>query len=98
MSDRVVVTRHCDGPDSADRTRPSTAEDHSFGLWCADGEAADQFIQFTEGVIAFEELEIPERVVSATLAEPLADGADLALRFELCGGRARGPLRAQRGW
>ena len=61
-----------------------------FGLWCADGEAADQFIQFTEGVIAAEQLEVPEQVVSATLAEPLADGADLALRF--AGGR-RGRLR-----
>ena len=61
-----------------------------FGLWCADGAQADQFIQFTEGVIAAEELEIPERVVSASLAEPLADGADLALRF--AGGRG-GRLR-----
>ena len=61
-----------------------------FGLWCADGAAADRFIQFTEGVIASEQLEIPERVVSASLAEPLADGADLALRF--AGGR-RGRLR-----
>jgi len=57
-----------------------------FGLWCADGAVADQFIQFTEGVIASEELEIPERVVTATLAEPLADGAELALRFD--GGRS----------
>ena len=64
-----------------------------FGLWCADGEAADQFIQFTEGVIASEQLEIPERVVSATLAEPLADGAELVVRF--AGGRTgrRGRLR-----
>ena len=61
-----------------------------FGIWCADGEVGDQFIQFTEGVIASEELEIPERVVSATLAEPLADGAELALRFD--GGRG-GRLR-----
>lgn len=61
-----------------------------FGVWCADGEINDQFIQFTEGVIAAEELELPERVVSATLAEPLADGADFALRFD--SGR-RGRLR-----
>lgn len=56
-----------------------------FGLCCADGEAAHRFVQFTERVIATEEVEIPERIVSATLAEPLADGADLALRFS--GGR-----------
>ena len=60
------------------------------GIWCADGVIADQFIQFTEGVIASEELEIAEHVVSATLAEPLADGVDLALRFD--SGR-RGRLR-----
>ena len=61
-----------------------------FGIWCADGEVDDQFIQFTEGVIAAEQLEIPERVVSASVAEPLADGAELALRFD--GGR-HGVLR-----
>ncbi len=61
-----------------------------FGIWCADGVVADRFVRFTEGVIAGEKLELPERVVSATLAEPLADGADLALRFD--SGR-RGRLR-----
>ncbi|HEX6391087.1 MAG TPA: TIM-barrel domain-containing protein, partial [Solirubrobacteraceae bacterium] len=61
-----------------------------YGIWCADGVVDDQFIRFTEGVIAAERLELPERVVSATLAEPLADGVELALRFD--SGR-RGRLR-----
>ena len=57
-----------------------------FGIWCADGEIGDQFIQFTEGVLPREELEVPERAASASVAEPLADGVDLALRF--AGGRS----------
>ena len=84
---RVEIARR---PFAIDIRRDGRRLIRRFGLWCADGEAADQFIQFTEGVIASEQLEIPERVVSATLAEPLADGADLALRF--AGGR-RGRLR-----
>ncbi|MDP1846862.1 MAG: glycoside hydrolase family 31 protein [Solirubrobacteraceae bacterium] len=64
-----------------------------FGLWCADGEAADQFIQFTEGVVASERLGIPERVASASPAEPLADGIDLALRFAGGPNGRRGRLR-----
>jgi alpha-glucosidase (family GH31 glycosyl hydrolase) len=60
------------------------------GLWGADGTIGDQFIQFTEGVIPAEELEIPERVVAASVVEMLADGAELAVRCE--GGR-RGRLR-----
>ncbi|MEA2137190.1 MAG: alpha-D-xyloside xylohydrolase, partial [Solirubrobacteraceae bacterium] len=60
------------------------------GVWAVDGEVHDQFIQFTEGVIAREDLGLPERVVAASVAEPLADGALLAVRLE--GGRA-GRLR-----
>jgi alpha-glucosidase (family GH31 glycosyl hydrolase) len=66
------------------------------GLWGAEGEIGDQFIQFTEGVIASEELEIPERVVAVSVVEPLADGVELAVR---CAGAAaadggrRGRLR-----
>ncbi len=59
-------------------------------LWAVDGEICDQFIQFTEGVIAKEELGLPERVVSASVAEPLADGVELAVVLE--GGR-KGRLR-----
>jgi alpha-glucosidase (family GH31 glycosyl hydrolase) len=55
---------------------------HGFGLWCADGEIRDHFIQLTEGVIASEELELAEFVASAGVAEPLADGVDLGLRFD----------------
>jgi alpha-glucosidase (family GH31 glycosyl hydrolase) len=50
--------------------------------WAVDGEMHDQFIQFTEGVIAHEELGLPERVVAASLPEPLADGVTLAVRCE----------------
>ncbi len=35
------------------------------GLWTADGTADDQFIQFTEGVIAREQLGPPERALRA---------------------------------
>jgi hypothetical protein len=52
------------------------------GLWGADGTIGDQFIQFTEGVIPAEELEIPERVVAVAVVELLADGAELGVRCE----------------
>jgi alpha-glucosidase (family GH31 glycosyl hydrolase) len=42
------------------------------GLWAAAGEARDQFIQPTEGVIAAEELERPERLERA---EPMPTGS-----------------------
>ncbi|MEA2224472.1 MAG: alpha-D-xyloside xylohydrolase, partial [Solirubrobacteraceae bacterium] len=84
---RVEITRR---PFGIDVRRDGRRLIRGFGIWCADGEICDQFIQFTEGVIASEQLEIPERVASATLAEPLADGAELALRFH--GGRS-GRLR-----
>jgi alpha-glucosidase (family GH31 glycosyl hydrolase) len=60
------------------------------GVWAVEGAVHDQFIQFTEGVMAREELGLPERVVAASVAEPLADGVELAIQFE--GGRA-GRLR-----
>jgi alpha-glucosidase (family GH31 glycosyl hydrolase) len=56
------------------------------GVWAIEGEIHDQFIQFTEGVVAREELGLPERIVAASIADPLADGAELAIRCE--GGRA----------
>jgi len=62
----------------------------ALGLFGVDGEIEDQFIQFTEGVIAGEELELPERVVAVSLSEALADGAELAVR---CDGGRRGRLR-----
>jgi len=83
----VEITRR---PFAIDVRRNGRRLIRGLGVWCAAGEVQDQFIQFTEGVIASEELEIPERVFSASLAEPLADGAELALRFD--GGRA-GRLR-----
>src|ERR1044072_6955768 len=60
------------------------------GVWAVEGEVHELFIQFTEGVVAREELGLPERVVAASVAEPLADGAEIAVRLE--GGRA-GQLR-----
>jgi alpha-D-xyloside xylohydrolase len=56
------------------------------GLWVADGTAHDHFIQFTEGVVAREELAPVERAVRAELAGETADGVELALRLD--GGRA----------
>ncbi len=60
------------------------------GVWAVQGEVQDQFIQFTEGVIAREDLGLPERVVAASITEQLADGAEIAVRLQ--GGRA-GRLR-----
>src|ERR1044072_6241706 len=60
------------------------------GVWAVEGEVEDQFIQFTEGVVAREDLALPERVVAASIADLLADGADIALRFE---GERSGRLR-----
>ena len=83
---RVEIARR---PFAIDVRRDGRRLLRGFGIWCAEGEVRDQFIGFTEGVIAAEELDVPERAVSASLAEPLADGAELALRF--AGGR-RGRL------
>jgi len=76
---RVEITRH---PFAIDVRRDRRRLLRGLGIWCADGEVRDQFIQLTEGVIASEELELPERAASANLVEPLADGAWLALRFD----------------
>ena len=84
---RVEIARR---PFAIDVRREGRRLIRGLGIWCADGEIADQFIRFTEGVKARERLELPERVVSATPAEALADGAELALRFD--SGR-RGSLR-----
>ncbi|MBA2346695.1 MAG: hypothetical protein H0V81_00210, partial [Solirubrobacterales bacterium] len=54
-------------------------------VWAVDGEVHDRFLQLTEGVMAREELGFPERAVSASVAEHLADGLVLALRLQ--GGR-----------
>jgi len=56
------------------------------GVWAVEGSIHDQFIQFTEGVIPREELGLPERVVSASVAERLADGVEIVVRLE--GGRS----------
>ncbi|MEA2142987.1 MAG: alpha-D-xyloside xylohydrolase [Solirubrobacteraceae bacterium] len=84
---RVEIARR---PFAIDVRRDGGRLIRGFGVWCADGTVGDRFVRFTEGVIAAEQLELPERVVSATLAEPLADGAVLALCFD--SGR-RGRLR-----
>src|SRR5436190_2084704 len=60
------------------------------GVWAVEGEVNDLFIQFIEGVVPREELGLPERVVAASVAEPLADGAEIVVRLE--GGRS-GRLR-----
>jgi alpha-glucosidase (family GH31 glycosyl hydrolase) len=60
------------------------------GVWAVDGEICDQFIQLTEGVMAREQLGLPERAVAVRLDEGLVDGIELAVRCE--GGRA-GRLR-----
>jgi len=54
----------------------------ALGLFAVEGEIEDQFIQFTEGVIAAEQLDLPERVVAVSVAEPLVDGVRLAVRCE----------------
>jgi alpha-glucosidase (family GH31 glycosyl hydrolase) len=55
------------------------------GAWVAEGTVHDQFIQLTEGVVAREDLSVPERALSATVRRRSADGVTLAL--ELGGGR-----------
>jgi len=51
------------------------------GVRRSDGEVHDQFVLLTEGVVAHEALADPDPVASAHLAEPLADGARLAVAF-----------------
>lgn len=64
----------------------------SAGAWVADGTVHDHFIQFTEGVVASEELAPHERAVRATVPEassPNGQEASGTLRAELTfeGGR-----------
>jgi alpha-glucosidase (family GH31 glycosyl hydrolase) len=56
------------------------------GAWAVDGEIRDQFLQFTEGVLACEERAPVQRAVAASLVERRDRGLTLALRLE--GGRA----------
>ncbi|HEV7805259.1 MAG TPA: TIM-barrel domain-containing protein [Solirubrobacteraceae bacterium] len=79
---RVEISQR---PFAVDVRRDGRRLIRGLGVWAVDGEVHDQFIQFTEGVIAREELALPERVVTANVAEPLADGVLLAVRCE--GGR-----------
>ena len=55
------------------------------GFWVADGRVHDLFVQLTEGVIAHEELALPEQAVRAKLIGRRPDGVSLALRMR--GGR-----------
>jgi alpha-glucosidase (family GH31 glycosyl hydrolase) len=56
------------------------------GVWVADGTVFDQFVQFTEGVVAHEDLAPAERAVRAEPLELTATRAVLTLRLD--GGRA----------
>jgi alpha-glucosidase (family GH31 glycosyl hydrolase) len=84
---RVEISLH---PFAVDVRRGGRRLIRGLGVWAVEGEVDDLFIQFTEGVVAREELALPERIVAAGVAQPLADGVELALRCE--GGRA-GSLR-----
>ncbi|HEX4110717.1 MAG TPA: TIM-barrel domain-containing protein [Solirubrobacteraceae bacterium] len=55
------------------------------GAWAAAGTVHDQFIHLTEGVIAREELGVPEQAAAASLVEAGPERLVLALAFE--GGR-----------
>ncbi len=55
---RVEIARR---PFAIDIRRDDRRLIGGFGLWCADGEIADQFVQFTEGVIASERGEVDRR-------------------------------------
>ena len=56
------------------------------GAWLADGEIRDQFVQFTEGVIADEERSPAQRARHAILMRETERG--VCLSFRLDGGRA----------
>jgi hypothetical protein len=55
------------------------------GTWVAQGTIHDHFIQFTEGVVAREELAPPERARRAVVLARLNTGIDLGLVLD--GGR-----------
>src|ERR1700729_1075717 len=57
----------------------------SLGAWVADGTVQDNFIQFTEGVVAHEELAPVERARAAVVQRCSADRATLMV--EMAGGR-----------
>ncbi len=57
----------------------------SLGAWVADGTVHDNFIQFTEGVVAHEELSPVERGAAAVVRRCSVDRATLTL--SLSGGR-----------
>ncbi|UTI65950.1 hypothetical protein NBH00_06995 [Paraconexibacter antarcticus] len=54
-------------------------------VWACEGTVEDRFLQLTEGVIPKETRGFPERAVTASVAESLADGVVLALTLQ--GGR-----------
>src|ERR1700742_4910385 len=56
------------------------------GAWLAEGEVRDQFVQFTEGVIAHEERTPAQRARRAILMRETERG--VCLSFRLDGGRA----------
>src|ERR1700760_2515195 len=58
------------------------------GAWLADGEIRDQFIQFTEGVIAEEERSPAQRARHALLMHETEGGVSLSFRLD--GGRVVG--------
>src|ERR1700750_2684262 len=55
------------------------------GVWVAQGTVHDHFIQFTEGVVAREELAPPERARRSVVLARLDTGIDLGLVLD--GGR-----------
>ena len=57
----------------------------SLGAWVAEGKIHDQFIHFTEGVVAHEDLSPVERARTAVLRRRSLDRA--IFRLELSGGR-----------
>jgi alpha-glucosidase (family GH31 glycosyl hydrolase) len=88
---RVELTYH---PFSIHVRRDGRRLIRSLGLFGVDGTIEDMFIQLTEGVIAREALDLPERVVEVCATEPLADGVELAVRCASEGdGDRRGRLR-----
>jgi hypothetical protein len=55
------------------------------GVWVADGSVHDHFVQFTEGVVAGEELAPQERALRAEVARRDQDALELSLLLQ--GGR-----------
>jgi alpha-glucosidase (family GH31 glycosyl hydrolase) len=56
------------------------------GVWVADGTVKDNFVQYTEGVLAYEELSPLEHAQRATVLH--ADETEVALALSLFGGRS----------